>query len=182
MVNRASCGLLRAATLVPQTRHCPQSSQLSQCWQKPGLTTPSHHTDSPLSLSKDLRAWPEPGWSAGRWPGSRAEIKCQPGGWMVQERLQCQPNRSPGSRLSWATGPEQALGSQDRKQDTQRNMDEGCKASFPQSPGLWTACSQLSRALTGTNRLSFIHQQTCTEHLIYPRLFQSDVNRTGTDW
>lgn len=34
------------------------------CWQRPGLTTPSHHhTDSPLSLRKDLGAWPEPGWS-----------------------------------------------------------------------------------------------------------------------
>lgn len=40
MVSRASCGLLRLATLVPQARHCPQSSQLSRCWQKPGLTTP----------------------------------------------------------------------------------------------------------------------------------------------
>lgn len=62
---------------------------------------------------------------------------------MVQERLQCQPNRSPGSRLSWATGPEQALGTQDCKQDTQRNMDakphfhrsQGCGQHVPSSAG-----------------------------------------------
>lgn len=75
---------------------------------------------------------------------------------MVQERLQCQPNRSPGSRLSWATGPEQALGTQDCKQDTQRNMDEGSKASFPQTTGLWTACPQLSLAFIRTGSPSFI--------------------------
>lgn len=88
---------------------------LAEAW--PHHTLPTTQT-APCPLSKDLRAWPEPSWSAGRWPGSGAEIKCQPGGWMVQERLQYQPNRSPGSRLSWATGPEQALGIQDCKQDT----------------------------------------------------------------
>lgn len=31
MVSRAWCGLLCPAVLVPQTRHCPRSSQLSQC-------------------------------------------------------------------------------------------------------------------------------------------------------
>lgn len=137
MVSRAWCGLLCPAVLVPQTRHCPQSSQLSQCVGRGLASThpPTIHTDSPLSQCKDLGAWPKPGWLAGRWPGSGTEIKCQPGGRMAQERLQCQPNRSSGSQLSWATGPEQAPGSQDCKQDTS-SMGEGYSAPFPQSPGL----------------------------------------------
>lgn len=48
MVNVVSCGFLCPATLVPQARHCPQSSQLSRCWQKPGLTTPSPPHRRPL--------------------------------------------------------------------------------------------------------------------------------------
>lgn len=145
------------------------------CWQRPGLTTPSHHhTDSPLSLRKDLRARPEPGWSAGRWPGSGAEIKCQPGGWMAQERLQCQPNRSPGSRLSRATGPERAPGSRDCKRDTSSSRDEEHSAPFPRSPGLCTA-----RPLP---RQVIIHQQACTQHLMYPRLLLGWCDRPETDW
>lgn len=99
---------------VPGTVPDPRS--FSQCWQSPGLATPSWGPHRQLLVPRQGVWGPGPGRLAGGcWPGSGAGIKCQPGGWTVQERIRCQQSGSPGGQWAGQPGAEQVPGSQSTK-------------------------------------------------------------------